>query len=228
MARKSRMRRRVLLPVPVSWVISGKMKLKGCLIWLCLLLDDQPVSHKDDEEPGQDDGVASSNILPWYARKERLTVQTNVHIETSLKPGEYVMRTLFAEFTLEADKKITAVMSEGFVSHSHFLWHHQHICETVSHCCRNAPCRNLYNGERILSLTSCSVHSALSPNTAFRRCFEHYLHGLNVRASSGCLAATTSKKATPREGNESRSNIKYLYLKIKTKLLLWPAILQRC
>ena len=35
---------------------------------------------------------------------------------TSLKPGEYVMRNLFAEFVIQADKKITTVMAEPFVS----------------------------------------------------------------------------------------------------------------
>ena len=57
--------------------------------------------------------------MPWnyYARKERVSsTLTNVHIETTLKPGEYVMRTLFAEFILQADKKITAVMADSFVS----------------------------------------------------------------------------------------------------------------
>ena len=63
------------------------------------------------------DVIPSSNILPWYARKERsINTPTSVQVETSLKPGEYVMRNLFAEFVIQADKKITSVMAESFVS----------------------------------------------------------------------------------------------------------------
>ena len=37
---------------------------------------------------------------------------SSVHIETDIKPGEFVMRTLFAEFTVQAERKITSVMAE--------------------------------------------------------------------------------------------------------------------
>ena len=51
-------------------------------------------------------------MLPWGAAKERARFPSSVHIETDIKPGEFVMRTLFAEFTVQAEKKITLVMSE--------------------------------------------------------------------------------------------------------------------
>ena len=74
-----------------------------------------PIGEVQGEE-GRDAIPNSSNILPWYARKERLTnTPTSIQVETSLKPGEYVMRNLFAEFIIQADKKITNVMAEPFV-----------------------------------------------------------------------------------------------------------------
>jgi len=51
-------------------------------------------------------------VLPWGAPKERLralAASAEAAAEAAaLRPGEYVMRTLFAEFTLQAEKKITA------------------------------------------------------------------------------------------------------------------------
>lgn len=82
-----------------------------------LTVDAQP--SEPGENQGEDirDGMPSSNILPWFARKERsITTPTSIQVETSLKPGEYVMRNLFAEFVIQADKKITTVMAESLVS----------------------------------------------------------------------------------------------------------------
>ncbi|EFX83758.1 hypothetical protein DAPPUDRAFT_223280, partial [Daphnia pulex] len=79
-------------------------------------LDKQsPTSGDGQGEDVMRDVIPSSNILPWYARKERsIHTPTSVQVETSLKPGEYVMRNLFAEFVIQADKKITSVMAEAF------------------------------------------------------------------------------------------------------------------
>ncbi|XP_046454255.1 protein furry-like isoform X2 [Daphnia pulex] len=79
-------------------------------------LDEQsPTSGDGQGEDVMRDVIPSSNILPWYARKERsIHTPTSVQVETSLKPGEYVMRNLFAEFVIQADKKITSVMAEAF------------------------------------------------------------------------------------------------------------------
>ena len=82
-------------------------------------MQDETATNAEDDVEGEDspDGLASSNLLPWYTRKERLiATPTSIQIETSLKPGEYVMRNLFAEFIIQADKKITTVMAEPFVS----------------------------------------------------------------------------------------------------------------
>lgn len=53
-------------------------------------------------------------LLPWGAHKERLPFTTTGHtIDMDVKPGEYVMQSLFADFTIQAEKKIEeAVMYE--------------------------------------------------------------------------------------------------------------------
>ena len=99
------------------------------LVTICSIADEQsPTSGEGQRDDARDGiGIPSSNILPWYARKERsVNTPTSVQVETSLKPGEYVMRNLFAEFVIQADKKITSVMAESFVSKifiSKSLWH---------------------------------------------------------------------------------------------------------
>lgn len=49
-------------------------------------------------------------VLPWGAQKE--TVKPQQIEDMDLRPGEFVMRTLFADFTSQAEKKIDAVMTE--------------------------------------------------------------------------------------------------------------------
>lgn len=49
-------------------------------------------------------------VLPWGAQKE--TVKLQQIGDMDLRPGEFVMRTLFAEFTSQAEKKMEAVMTE--------------------------------------------------------------------------------------------------------------------
>nr|XP_040568440.1 LOW QUALITY PROTEIN: protein furry-like [Lepeophtheirus salmonis] len=53
----------------------------------------------------------SNQILPWGAPKER--PRSNLSVETDLKPGEFVMRTLFADFIIQAERKISCVLSEA-------------------------------------------------------------------------------------------------------------------
>ena len=54
-----------------------------------------------DSVPSTFDTITSSRILPWGAPKERSRFPSNVNIETDIRPGEFVMRTLFAEFTIQ-------------------------------------------------------------------------------------------------------------------------------
>lgn len=56
-------------------------------------------------------------LLPWGAHKERSPhPSAGPSIDMDIKPGEYVMRSLFADFTIQAEKKIEAVMGESHVS----------------------------------------------------------------------------------------------------------------
>ncbi|KAG5899998.1 hypothetical protein JTB14_009085 [Gonioctena quinquepunctata] len=50
-------------------------------------------------------------LLPWGAQKER-AASTGQHMELDMRPGEFVMRNLFADFTILAEKKIESVMTE--------------------------------------------------------------------------------------------------------------------
>lgn len=52
----------------------------------------------DDSVPST---ITSSQVLPWGAPKERARFPSSVNIDTDVKPGEFVMRTLFAEFTIQ-------------------------------------------------------------------------------------------------------------------------------
>lgn len=48
-------------------------------------------------------------VLPWGAHKERSPFP---NVDTDIKPGEYVMRTLFADFTVQVERKMEEVMVE--------------------------------------------------------------------------------------------------------------------
>lgn len=41
---------------------------------------------------------------------------SNITIDPELKPGEFVIKSLFAEFAVSAEKKIETVMAEPLVS----------------------------------------------------------------------------------------------------------------
>lgn len=55
-------------------------------------------------------------MLPWGAHKERSPYPSCVNIDVDIKPGEFVMKTLFADFTVQAERKMDAVMNEPLVS----------------------------------------------------------------------------------------------------------------
>lgn len=56
-------------------------------------------------------------LLPWGAHKERSPHPAiGPNIDMDIKPGEFVMRSLFADFTIQAEKKIETVMGEPLVS----------------------------------------------------------------------------------------------------------------
>ena len=57
----------------------------------------------DDTVPPTFDRLTSSHVLPWGAPKERSRFPSSFNIETDIRPGEFVMRTLFAEFTVQVN-----------------------------------------------------------------------------------------------------------------------------
>ncbi|XP_046390276.1 protein furry [Ischnura elegans] len=61
-------------------------------------------------------GSGGPLYLPWGARKDRGAAGPGAGLlgptDMDARPGEFVMRTLFAEFTVQAERKIEAVMSE--------------------------------------------------------------------------------------------------------------------
>ncbi|XP_057665202.1 protein furry isoform X1 [Diorhabda carinulata] len=65
-----------------------------------------------DAKPNFTVAINRGIVLPWGAQKER-TVLSGQHLEMDLRPGEFVMRNLFADFTVIAEKKIEFVMTES-------------------------------------------------------------------------------------------------------------------
>uniref|UniRef100_A0A1S4MY51 Uncharacterized protein n=1 Tax=Pediculus humanus subsp. corporis TaxID=121224 RepID=A0A1S4MY51_PEDHC len=64
-----------------------------------------------DVKTGSGSG-SGGTILPWGAHKERSLYPSCVNIDVDIKPGEFVMRTLFADFTVQAERKMEAVMND--------------------------------------------------------------------------------------------------------------------
>lgn len=54
--------------------------------------------------------TSSGEVLPWLSCVERQSELTDV------TPGEYVLRTLFSEFTSLTDRKLEYVLAEPLVS----------------------------------------------------------------------------------------------------------------
>ncbi|KAJ8877491.1 hypothetical protein PR048_021946 [Dryococelus australis] len=61
----------------------------------------------------QTGSVSTGTVLPWGAHKERSPYPPCINIDMDIRPGEFVMRTLFADFTVQAEKKMEAVMAES-------------------------------------------------------------------------------------------------------------------
>lgn len=56
--------------------------------------------------------ISTQSQLPWGVRKERQTFPSGINIDIEVKPGEFILRTLFAEFTVQAERKIDLVLAE--------------------------------------------------------------------------------------------------------------------
>lgn len=67
---------------------------------------------------GNTTATNKGTLLPWGAHKERSPhPSAGANIDMDIKPGEFVMRSLFADFTIQAEKKIETVMGEPLVSY---------------------------------------------------------------------------------------------------------------
>lgn len=59
---------------------------------------------------------APSSVTPLSWEKHNIVTMSNITIDPELKPGEFVIKSLFAEFAVLAEKKIEMVMAEPLVS----------------------------------------------------------------------------------------------------------------
>lgn len=73
-------------------------------------ISDNTVSLFVHEESTSSRVSAVTVVLPWGAQKE--TMRSQQIGDMDLRPGEFVMRTLFADFTSQSEKKMEAVMTE--------------------------------------------------------------------------------------------------------------------
>lgn len=62
--------------------------------------------------------AAPSAPLSWEKRSAQAAVMSSITIDPEAKPGEFVIKSLFAEFAVLAEKKIEVVMAEPLVSTS--------------------------------------------------------------------------------------------------------------
>ena len=69
--------------------------------------------HLDQIEPILIDrgSAGSADKLPWGAVKDNGEFPESVRISTNTKPGQFVLQTLFAEFTVQAERKIEQVLA---------------------------------------------------------------------------------------------------------------------
>lgn len=89
---------------------------KLCFIALCfscfLPLASAPPSRVNKRR------VSPSVVSTW---EKRGIIMSNITIDPDVKPGEYVIKSLFAEFAVQAEKKIELVMAEPLVSPFFFI-----------------------------------------------------------------------------------------------------------
>lgn len=61
-------------------------------------------------------GTSPSAPASWEKRSIHPSTMSSITIDPELKPGEFVIKSLFAEFAVLAEKKIEVVMAEPLVS----------------------------------------------------------------------------------------------------------------
>ena len=71
-------------------------------------------SNSDLQLPNFIGNIQSASVLPW--QRGQSSMVNDSHAIDDLNPGEYVLQTLFSEFTVLAEKKIDRLMKESLVS----------------------------------------------------------------------------------------------------------------
>ena len=80
--------------------------------------------HLSPSEVSTLDGMEAAcepdpTLLPWGAWRERIEFPEAVHINTNAKAGQFILHTLFAEFTVLAEKKIEQVLDAAVSNNGH-------------------------------------------------------------------------------------------------------------
>ncbi|XP_071510567.1 protein furry homolog-like [Diadema antillarum] len=83
-------------------------------------------SRRSEDYSGSTLSLATSTTsdtvsLPWIRRpteedKQDSASTTTIPLDTNVKPGQYVLQSLFAEFTIQAERKIERIMTEPLES----------------------------------------------------------------------------------------------------------------
>uniref|UniRef100_A0A7N6AEQ1 Furry homolog, like n=1 Tax=Anabas testudineus TaxID=64144 RepID=A0A7N6AEQ1_ANATE len=80
---------------------------------------------------------APASVTPLLWEKHNIAAMSSITIDPELKPGEFVIKSLFAEFAVLAEKKIEMVMAEPLVNAQEMKFNTQHISSMSSiaeHC----------------------------------------------------------------------------------------------
>lgn len=93
-------------PLRVGMLVAALTGALSCPFSLCLAAS-APVSGPSRRR------LPTGSPAPWGKRSAAMC---SITIDPELKPGEYVIKSLFAEFAVLAEKKIEVVMAEPLVS----------------------------------------------------------------------------------------------------------------
>lgn len=96
----------------LQWTLDETVVLRYYFLTspLCPLAASAPVSSSVSRRR------APSSVTPHLWEKHSIAAMSNITIDPELKPGEFVIKSLFAEFAVLAEKKIEMVMAEPLVS----------------------------------------------------------------------------------------------------------------
>eukprot|EP00058_Branchiostoma_floridae_P025945 XP_002611435.1 hypothetical protein BRAFLDRAFT_63933 [Branchiostoma floridae] len=101
----------------------GQGEDQGLVSWVRCSLLDTHLFHLDREEPSNEgssttSGISGAPTTPQATLqrvgsvREKQSLRAVTNIDPEIKPGEYVLRSLFTEFTVQAERKIEVVLAE--------------------------------------------------------------------------------------------------------------------